>query len=72
MPKVPPAASEPADNFALYPRFLSCGYATLPIVAAVATLDPLIAANIAHEAMLVCSKPPGIGATSLAKPTYVR
>jgi len=47
---------------------MSCGSATPPIDAAVAMLDPLTEAKIAQPAMLVCSKPPGSRATSLARP----
>jgi hypothetical protein len=68
MPSVPPAASEPAERERPYFRLTSCGSATLPIEAAVAMLEPLTEAKIAQPAMLVWMRPPGIGATSLARP----
>lgn len=43
------------------------GIATVPMVAAVATLDPDVAANIALAATLVCIRPPGIQLTHLSR-----
>ena len=68
MPSVPPAASEPAETRGLYLRRSSSGSATRPIEAAVTTLEPLIAEKMAQPAMFVCSKPPGIHATSFERP----
>ncbi len=52
--------------------FWKYGSATEPIVAAVATLDPLIALNTAQEAMLVCSTPPGSRASQTLSARYSR
>src|SRR4030095_5116156 len=60
MPSVPPAASVPREARIEYPRAYSGGSATVPIVAAVATEDPDVAAKSAQAPMLVCSRPPGI------------
>ena len=51
---------------------MSCGSATVPIAAAVATEEPEIAANSAQPAMLVCSRPPGMTQTSFDRPRYIR
>ena len=51
-----------------YLRFCNSGNATRPIDAAVATLEPLMAAKIAQPAMLVCNSPPGIQDTSFDSP----
>jgi hypothetical protein len=59
MPSVPPAANDPKKSGGLYLRFSMLGIETVPIVAAVATDDPEVAAKSALEATLVCIKPPG-------------
>lgn len=48
------------------------GSATVPMVAAVATEDPEIAAKIEHAPMLECSRPPGKGASQSDKVRYIR
>ena len=59
MPSVPPAASVPRKSDSSYLRIFTCGRATTPTVAAVATLEPEVAANIAQVPMLACISPPG-------------
>jgi len=59
MPSVPPAAIVPRNSGSLYFRFSICGRATVPMVAAVATDEPEVAANMAHAPMLACISPPG-------------
>src|SRR6056300_87652 len=59
IPKVPPAATDPRNSDSLYPFFSISGYETVPTVAAVATLEPEVAAKIALEAIFACIKPPG-------------
>ena len=44
----------------------------MPIVAAVATLDPEVAANIAHAAMLECMSPPGSHGIQSTSAPYMR
>ncbi|MBA7587561.1 hypothetical protein ES708_29592 [subsurface metagenome] len=58
MPIVPPAATLPVANLGLYSNFLISGKDTDPIVAAVAVLEPLIAANIALPATVAMAKLP--------------
>ncbi len=72
MPRVPPAASEPSASRIGYPRALSGGSATVPIVAAVATDEPDVAANSAQQPMFVCSSPPGRRASHADSATYMR
>jgi len=72
IPKVPPAAREPKTNLALYPRFFCSGTATVAMVAAVATLEPLIDANNAQARMFECKRPPGSLPTRDEKPSYRR
>ena len=43
----------------------------MPIVAAVAMLEPEVAANIAEAAMLVCISPPGMCPTQRSSPSYI-
>ena len=59
MPSVPPAAMVPRNSGSSYLRFWISGSATVPIVAAVATLEPEVAANMAQAPMLACIRPPG-------------
>ena len=59
MPSVPPAASSPSTNFFGYPRAVISGTAMVPIVAAVATDEPEIAANRPQEMMVATPRPPG-------------
>ena len=59
MPSVPPAVIVPRNKRSLYLYFLTSPSETVPIVAAVATLDPEVAANKAQAAMLECIRPPG-------------
>jgi hypothetical protein len=42
------------------------------MVAAVATLEPEHAAKTVHAAILLCSKPPGMGFNHLEKVVYIR
>ena len=51
---------------------LDLASATVPIVAAVATLDPEVAANIAQAAMLECISPPGSHGTHSTSALYMR
>ncbi len=57
-PKVPPAAITPVANDFGYPNRRISGYATVEKVAAVATEDPLIAANPAQAAIVAIPNPP--------------
>ena len=66
MPRVPPAAMEPMMSGRPYPRRSISGMAIIPMVAAVATLEPEIAAKIAHEKTLATARPPGRNATQRA------
>ena len=59
IPKVPPAAKSPYTKFLLYPLLIISGIATTPIVAAVATETPDIAANIPQETIVATANPPG-------------
>src|SRR5438477_5555036 len=70
MPSVPPAASEPKMSGRAYPRRSISGMAIMPMVAAVATLEPEIAAKIAHEKMLATASPPGRNETHRATAEY--
>ena len=72
MPSVPPAASVPSAPRIGYPRACSDGSATVPIVAAVATDEPEVAANSAHAPMLVCSRPPGSPPSHAESAVYMR
>ena len=58
MPSVPPAATAPAARRSVYPNRRISGIATLPIVAAVATLDPETAANPPHATIVAIASPP--------------
>ena len=49
IPNVPPAANDPRNSRSLYPRASISGYATVPTVAAVATLEPELAAKMVQE-----------------------
>ena len=71
MPRVPPAAMVPRNNRSEYPCFSISSMATVPIVAAVATLEPDVAANIAHAAILACISPPGIHGIHNTKALYI-
>ena len=44
----------------------------MPIVAAVATDEPQVAANKAQPPMLLCSSPPGSRDSQTDRPTYIR
>ena len=46
-------------QFLLYPLLIISGIATTPIVAAVATETPDIAANIPQETIVATANPPG-------------
>ena len=72
IPSVPPAAIVPRNNRSLYPRFSISPIATVPIVAAVATDDPDVAANIAQAAMFECIKPPGSQGIHFTSAAYIR
>ena len=72
MPSVPPAAMLPRNSGSLYPKRLICGSATVPTVAAVATLEPLVAANTVLAPMLACISPPGSQLSHLAMASYMR
>src|SRR5436190_9225232 len=71
IPSVPPAAIEPSESRIEYLRARSAGNATVPIVAAVATDDPDVAANKAQQPMLVCKRPPGKRPSHAASVTYI-
>ena len=69
MPSVPPAAIDAEHGLAARSRADSIsGMATVPTVAAVATLEPETAENIAQLAMLACSRPPGSRPRSTTTP----
>ena len=72
MPSVPPAASVPRACGIGYLRWCSEGSATVPMVAAVATDEPEVAANSAQHAILVCSSPPGRRDSQAAIAPYMR
>ncbi len=72
MPSVPPAAIVPRNSGSLYPCRRTSGSAIVPIVAAVATLEPDVAANMAHEPMLECISPPGSQESHCASAAYIR
>src|SRR5699024_23018 len=72
MPNVPPAATEPNTKRSLYFLAFIAGTATVPMVAAVATEEPDIAANKPHETILECSKPPGSGDNQYESVRYIR
>src|SRR4030042_1491460 len=58
IPKLPAAATQPVANESSYLyRFIS-GKATFPIAAAVAVVDPHIAAKLAHPATVAIARPP--------------
>ena len=58
MPREPAAATEPVASESLYPyRFIS-GSATRPIAAAVALVEPQIAAKPAQAAIVAITRPP--------------
>ena len=72
IPSVPPAASDPKKRRSPYPcRFIS-GIDTVPIVAAVATLDPEVAAKSAQAPMLACIVPPGSQDSHSTSAAYIR
>ena len=48
------------------------GSATRLMVAAVEMLEPEQAAKMAQDTMLVCSNPPGMGATQRSSARYIR
>ena len=63
MPMVPPAATEPVASLSSYPiRFIS-GMAIRPIVAAVAILEALTAANPADAPIVAMATPPNTAIT---------
>src|SRR2546422_9359861 len=66
MPSAPPGAGEPKTSGRAWPRRSISGMEISPIVAAVATLEPEIAAKIAHEKMLATASPPGRNDTQRA------
>src|SRR2546422_11315436 len=66
MPSAPPGAREPKISARAWPRRSISGMEISPIVAAVATLEPEIAAKIAHEKMLATASPPGRNDTQRA------
>src|SRR5690625_274415 len=72
IPKVPPAATEPNTKRSLYFLAFIAGTATVPIVAAVATDEPEMAANRPHETILECSSPPGSGDSQYDSVRYMR
>ncbi len=72
IPSVPPAAIEPAKRLSPYPYFLAWGSATVVMVAAVATLDPEVAANMADVPIFACIRPPGNQESHLSNALYVR
>ena len=59
MPRVPPAATVPSTTVRLYPRDSISGIAIAPMVTAVATLEPEIAAKIAQAKTVATPRPPG-------------
>jgi hypothetical protein len=59
IPRVPPTETEPTASRLLYPRLIISGTDTRPTVAAVAGLDPQMAANPVQVAMLLMASPPG-------------
>ncbi len=59
-PRVAPAATEPVDRIGLYLNFFISGKATVDMVAAVAELEPQMAANPAQARMVVMAIPPRI------------
>ena len=67
-PRVPPAASEPVASFPSYLRCSSSGRATVPMAAAVATLEPDTAENRPQAAMLEWSRPPGMSWNQRERP----
>ena len=56
---VPPAAMEPVANASSYLYLLISGRETFVKVAALAKLEPVQAAKIAHAPIFVMAKPPG-------------
>ena len=72
IPRVPPAASVPRNRRLSYPYFSSWGMATVPMVAAVAALDPDVAANRAQAPTLECIRPPGSQLTHWVTAEYMR
>ena len=58
MPSVPPAATEPVASLGSYPILRICGSATVVMVAAVAMLEPLMAAKPAQAATVAMASPP--------------
>src|SRR5688500_18685795 len=71
IPSVPPAAMEPRKSRSLYLLRVISSKETVPMVAAVAALDPEVAANIALAAMLVCIRPPGSQDTQCVRAPYI-
>ena len=59
MPNVPPAARLPAARVGAYLYFFISGMAMDPMVTAVATLDPQVAANPAQPTVVAMASPPG-------------
>lgn len=58
VPRVPPAAMEPVLNVSLYLYFRSSDKAMVPMVAAVADVEPEMEANPAQAKMVVEARPP--------------
>ena len=52
--------------------FFTSSSATVPMVTAVATLEPEIAANIEHAATFECMSPPGSQETHCTSALYMR
>src|SRR5690606_13413815 len=61
----------PRNRDGLYFFSRMSGVAIVPMVAAVATLDPDVAANIAQDAMLLCIRPPGSQLSHLPSALYM-
>ena len=58
MPSVPPAAKHPVASEPEYLNLFNSGNATWPIIAAVASDDPLMAPNPAHPPTDAMATPP--------------
>ena len=65
MPSVPPAAMHPVASASEYLNFFISGTATTPMVTAVATLEPQIAAKPPHAARVAMARPP------LSRPSHL-
>ncbi len=58
MPSVPDAATVPVESVLSYPYFLISGRAICPMVAAVAAVEPQIAAKPAQASTVATVRPP--------------